>query len=52
MAEKKVECACGKMLARIENGVLLLWCKSCRKEVPYVLVPTGNGAFALRPKTK
>lgn len=50
---KKINCACGKMLARCdENGVLWLWCKQCRKEVPYILIPTGNGIFTLQPKTK
>lgn len=49
---KKIECACGKMLARMEDGVLFMWCKSCRKEVAYVLIPTGNGIFTLKPKTK
>ena len=49
---KKVNCACGKMLARYENGVLFLWCKSCKKEVPYVLIPSGNGILTLEPKTK
>jgi hypothetical protein len=40
------------MLARMEDGVLYLWCKNCRKEVAYELVPTGNGIFTLRAKTK
>lgn len=51
-ANNKIECACGKMLARMEDGVLYLWCKSCRKEVAYELVPTGNGIYTLRAKTK
>ena len=50
MAEKKIGCACGKMLARMENGVLFLWCKECRKEIPYVLIPAGNGTFTLKRK--
>lgn len=49
---KTINCDCGKMLARCENGVLWLWCKQCKKEVPYVLVPAGGGMFTLKPKTK
>lgn len=29
----KIKCKCEKMLARYENGVLYLWCKSCKKEI-------------------
>lgn len=49
---RKIECACGKMLARMDGGVLYMWCKHCKKEVAYELIPTGNGICTLRPKTK
>lgn len=48
MADKKISCACEKMLARMENGMIYLWCKNCRKEIPFVLVPTGSGTFTLK----
>ncbi len=51
-ANKKIECACGKMLARMDGGVLYMWCKHCKKEVAYELIPTGNGTFTLKPKSK
>ncbi|MBQ4353615.1 MAG: hypothetical protein IJC71_01840 [Clostridia bacterium] len=34
----KIDCSCGKMLYREENGVFWFWCKSCWKEVPFVFV--------------
>lgn len=30
-----VRCGCGKRVARYEDGVIYLWCKSCKKEVAY-----------------
>lgn len=35
---KKLHCSCGKMLARYENGVLYLWCKNCKREIPVELI--------------
>lgn len=32
-----IRCGCGKRVARYENGVIYLWCKSCKKEVAYPL---------------
>lgn len=49
-ADKKISCACGKMLARMENGTIFLWCKECRKEIPFVLVQTGPDTFTLKRK--
>lgn len=49
-ADKKISCACGKMLARMENGMIYLWCKECRKEIPFVLIPVGDGTFTLKRK--
>lgn len=40
------------MLARMEDGVIFMWCKNCKKEIAYELIPTGKGVFTLRPKTK
>lgn len=34
---RKIGCSCGKLLAKEKNGVLYLWCKSCRKEIPYAV---------------
>ena len=30
-----IRCGCGKRVARYEDGVIYLWCKSCKKEVAY-----------------
>lgn len=29
----ELKCNCGKLLARYENGNIILYCKRCRKEV-------------------
>ena len=31
---RSIKCACGKVLARYENGVIYLWCKKCKREIP------------------
>lgn len=33
VVETNVRCECGKRLARYENGVIYLWCKSCKTEI-------------------
>lgn len=48
----EIKCTCGKLLARrTESGKILVWCKSCHKEVelevePYE--PTGNKTDTLK----
>lgn len=37
MADKPIRCDCGKLVARQRDGVLYVWCKECRKEVPIVI---------------
>jgi hypothetical protein len=34
---RKLGCSCGKLLAKEENGVLYLWCKECRQQVPFAV---------------
>jgi len=29
----EIKCECGKLLARYENGKIILYCKRCKKEV-------------------
>ncbi len=29
-----VHCDCGKLLAKIKDGKIYVWCKNCKKEVP------------------
>lgn len=43
----KIGCSCGKMLALENGGVLYLWCKSCKKEVPFAVV-VENGKPVLK----
>ena len=33
MAEKDLKCHCGKLLGKVKNGKLYLYCKQCKKEV-------------------
>ena len=34
---RKLGCSCGKLLAKEENGVLYLWCKECRRQIPFAV---------------
>jgi hypothetical protein len=29
-----VKCTCGKMVARLRNGKIYVYCKTCKREVP------------------
>lgn len=40
--KKKIGCSCGKLLFCEQNGVYYFWCKSCKKEIPFVFV-SENG---------
>lgn len=46
----KIDCSCGKMLYREENGVFWFWCKSCKKEVPFVFVDETGKPVKVTPK--
>lgn len=38
LKKKEIHCNCGKLLAKIDNdGIIYVWCKSCKKEVPIKL---------------
>jgi phage FluMu protein Com len=39
---KQIKCTCGKLLARVENGTLYLWCKKCKGEVAVDLTQLGQ----------
>lgn len=40
LAEEEIHCHCGKLLARqTKSGKILVWCKSCRKEVELGVEP-------------
>ena len=34
---QKLGCSCGKLLAKEENGILYLWCKECRRQIPFAV---------------
>lgn len=46
----KIDCSCGKMLCREENGVYYFWCKNCKKEVPFVFVDESGKPVKAVPK--
>lgn len=29
-----INCTCGKLVGRVKDGKVYVWCKSCKKEVP------------------
>ena len=31
---ENINCNCGKLIAKLRNGKLYLYCKSCKKEIP------------------
>lgn len=46
-AETPLKCDCGKMIARVRDGKIFLWCKQCRKEVELKL----EGESHCEPRT-
>ena len=40
---RKLGCSCGKLLAKEENGVLYLWCKECRRQIPFAVRVSKDG---------
>lgn len=48
----KINCECGKMLARWDNGTLYLWCKSCKKEVAFRIPGNRQISAVLTPKKR
>lgn len=43
---KPVKCTCGKMVARVRNGKIYVYCKTCKREVelPLVIEPRATAA--------
>lgn len=40
MSDKEIHCSCGKLLAKVtESGKIMVWCKSCHKEVELEVEP-------------
>lgn len=39
-----VKCTCGKMVARIRNGKVYVYCKTCKREVPLDIEPRATVA--------
>lgn len=31
--DKSIKCDCGKLIAKVRNGKLYVWCKNCKREV-------------------
>ena len=46
----KIDCSCGKMLFREENGVYYFWCKNCKKEIPFEFVDASGKPVKAVPK--
>lgn len=51
---KEIHCECGKLIAKQrEDGTIVLWCKSCRKEVPLEIDLSFKNAKSIKiPKIK
>lgn len=42
--EKEIRCSCNKLLAKItKDGIIKVWCKSCKKEVPLEIESKPSG---------
>ena len=41
---KPIQCTCGKMVARIRNGKVYVFCKTCKREVPLDIEPRATVA--------
>lgn len=39
-----VKCSCGKMVARMRNGKIYVYCKTCKREVQLKLEPRATVA--------
>lgn len=39
---KPVKCSCGKMVAKIRNGKVYVYCKTCKREVPLEIEPRAK----------
>lgn len=35
---QEIKCKCGKLLAKYDNGIIYLYCKSCKKEIPIKII--------------
>ena len=36
---KPVKCDCGQIIAYRKDGKLMLYCKKCKRQIPYTLEP-------------
>lgn len=45
-----INCNCGKLIAKMEGGHLLLWCKNCRKEITLDPKTEKDGTIIFVPK--
>lgn len=34
-----VHCDCGQVIAYMKNGKLMLYCKKCKRQIPFVIAP-------------
>lgn len=39
-----VKCTCGKMIARLRNGKVYVYCKTCKREVQLEIEPRATVA--------
>lgn len=39
-----VKCTCGKMVARLRDGKVYVYCKTCKREVPLEIEPRASAA--------
>lgn len=39
---KDIRCACGKLVAIEKNGVIYVYCKGCKRQVPIYREPRAN----------
>ena len=36
---KPVKCTCGQLIAYKKDGKLMLYCKKCKRQIPFVVEP-------------
>ena len=41
---KPINCTCGKMVARLRNGKIYVYCKTCKREIPLEIEPRATVA--------
>ena len=45
-----IKCDCGKLVAKIKNGKLYVWCKHCKREVEIKIEYPENRALSRESK--